>query len=325
MAKQPLLSIIITSYTVNRLKDIFELLDSLKNQTYSNIEIIFVAERSMELYERVKDYAERNGVSNIKMVFYPTELGISEARNTGVRHARGDIIAFIDDDAVPSTTWAEEIVKTFVKHNDVIGVSGPVLPLFEDPSLKWFPEEFYWMIGCTAWKGLKEKADLEYAWGVNMAFRREAFNFSFFKDRYTKGAHEEGKIGPVGDDREFSFTVKMKTGKRILYNPDVKVLHKVSGYKLTSKFIRRYAFWQGYSDAMFKHILKASSERLRSEYYVLRRIILHLLPSIASELLSDRKITLKKLRVIIETLLYFTLGYFSYLITELTIATKKLV
>ena len=325
MTNKSLLSIIITSYTVNRLKDIFELLDSIKNQTYSNIEIIFVAERSRELYERVKDYAEKNGVSNIKMVFYPTELGISEARNTGVRHARGDIIAFIDDDAVPSTTWAEEIAKTFVEHSDVIGVSGPVLPLFEDPSLKWFPEEFYWMIGCTAWKGLKEKADLEYAWGVNMAFRKEAFNFSFFKDRYTKGAHEEGKIGPVGDDREFSFTVKMKTGKRILYNPNVKVLHKVSGYKLTSKFIRRYAFWQGYSDAMFKHVLRATGERLRSEYEVVHRIIFNLLPLIISELFSDRQTAFKKLGVLVETLVYFSIGYISYLIPGLTHITKNLV
>jgi glycosyltransferase involved in cell wall biosynthesis len=312
VAKQPLLSIIITSYTANRLKDIFELLDSLKNQTYSNIEIIHIAERSRELYERVKDYAEKNGVSNIKMVFYPTELGISEARNTGVRHARGDIIAFIDDDAVPSTTWAEEIVKTFVEHTDIIGVSGPVLPLFEDPSLKWFPEEFYWMIGCTAWKGLKEKADLEYAWGVNMAFRKEAFNFSFFKDRYTKGVHEEGKIGPVGDDWEFSFTVKMKTGKRILYNPNVKVLHKVSGYKLTSKFIRRYAFWQGYSNAMFKDKLKATRERLKTEYDLLHKIIFRLIPSIAREFMANRNVALKKLKITVEALLYFSFGYISY-------------
>ena len=58
---------IITSYTTERLKDIFELLDSIKSQTLltqqtqrtqSTIEVIFVAERSRELYERVKAYAE---------------------------------------------------------------------------------------------------------------------------------------------------------------------------------------------------------------------------------------------------------------------------
>ena len=65
--QNPLLSIVITSYTTERLKDIFELLDSIKSQTLltqqtqrtqSTIEVIFVAERSRELYERVKAYAE---------------------------------------------------------------------------------------------------------------------------------------------------------------------------------------------------------------------------------------------------------------------------
>jgi len=68
--KKPLLSIIITSYTMERLKDICDLLDSIKSQTILNptqqtqgtqqtIEAIFVAGRSRELYERVKEYGER--------------------------------------------------------------------------------------------------------------------------------------------------------------------------------------------------------------------------------------------------------------------------
>ena len=65
----PLLSIVITSYTMERFKDICDLFDSIKSQTILNptqqtqetqptLEVIFVAERSRELYERVKAYAE---------------------------------------------------------------------------------------------------------------------------------------------------------------------------------------------------------------------------------------------------------------------------
>ncbi|PIU23188.1 MAG: hypothetical protein CO103_06750 [Chloroflexi bacterium CG_4_9_14_3_um_filter_45_9] len=68
--KKSFLSIIITSYTMERLKDICDLLDSIKSQTILNptqqtqgtqqtIEAIFVAGRSRELYERVKEYGER--------------------------------------------------------------------------------------------------------------------------------------------------------------------------------------------------------------------------------------------------------------------------
>jgi len=54
VAKQPLLSIVITSYTLDRLKDITELLDGIKAQTYDNTETILVIDRSVELFEQIK-------------------------------------------------------------------------------------------------------------------------------------------------------------------------------------------------------------------------------------------------------------------------------
>ncbi|MDD3678609.1 MAG: hypothetical protein PHD14_05220, partial [Dehalococcoidales bacterium] len=50
------LSLVITSYTTERLNDIYELLDSIKEQTYRNMETIFVVERSQELRDKLNDY-----------------------------------------------------------------------------------------------------------------------------------------------------------------------------------------------------------------------------------------------------------------------------
>ena len=112
MAEQPLLSIVITSYTTERLNDIYELMDSIKTQTYANIETIFVAERSPELYDRVKAYLREKAVANTKMAFNEGEPGLSAARNLGIREAKGDIIAFVDDDVVLFPDWAEEMMNT---------------------------------------------------------------------------------------------------------------------------------------------------------------------------------------------------------------------
>jgi glycosyltransferase involved in cell wall biosynthesis len=330
LPKEPLLSIVITSYTVKRLEDICELLNRLNKQTYSNIEIIIVIEKSKVLYEELKAYISRynNDLSQkTRLIFSQDELGISEARNLGVKNSHGDVIAFIDDDALPSYTWSAEIVKTFIMNNNanIIGVAGPVLPFFKDKTLTWFPKEFYWIIGCTGWKNLKQWQDVETTWGPNMAFRKEAFDFVYFKSRYTRGAHEKGKMGPVGDDREFSLTVRRTTRMHIIYNPGMKVWHKVDAYKLNSKYIRRYSFWQGYSDAMFKHILKVSHERLKSEYNILLSIISNLLPSMMRELVENHQAAFKKLRVLVETLVYFSIGYISYLIPGLIHITKNLV
>ena len=89
--------------------------------------------------------------------------------------ANGDIITFTDDDALPFPEWLEEIVKTFTGGDSIIGVTGLALPLWQEESMNWFPEEFYWMIGCTAFSKLTEVEEVRNAWGANMSFTKEAF------------------------------------------------------------------------------------------------------------------------------------------------------
>ncbi len=178
MIEQPLISIVITSYTMERMKDILELLDGMRAQTYPNIEVIFVVERSQELRDRIGAWIVENGVTNIRVVFNTDEQGLSAARNRGIEESKGDIIAFIDDDAFPAPDWAEEMAKTY-QDDSVIGATGPAIPLWDDESMAWLPEEFYWIVGCTAWhtdsraNGITSTRNV---WGMNMSFRREAFD-----------------------------------------------------------------------------------------------------------------------------------------------------
>ena len=85
MKQSPLLSLVITSYTEERLKDVYELLDSIKAQTYSNMETVFVAERSRELFQKIKTYAEEKAIPNVKVIFNDDEPGASAARNLGIK------------------------------------------------------------------------------------------------------------------------------------------------------------------------------------------------------------------------------------------------
>ena len=84
MTDSPLLSIIITAYTTERLADIYELLKSIKSQTYANTETIFVVERSKQLLERISSYATENNIPNLKVLFNDGEPGLSAARNVGI-------------------------------------------------------------------------------------------------------------------------------------------------------------------------------------------------------------------------------------------------
>ena len=192
MDNQPLLSIVVTSYTMGRFKDICGLLDSIKVQTYPNIEIILVAERSQELVEKIGMYVTEKSILNLKVLFNEREQGLSPARNLGIKYASGDIVSFVDDDVVLFPNWAEEMVKTY-KDDSIIGVTGSALPLWEDKPLLWFPKEFYWIISCTAWCDWNEITSVRSVWGENMSFREEAFKYCLFSTSFCHVAKEKSK------------------------------------------------------------------------------------------------------------------------------------
>ncbi len=67
--------------------------------------------------------------------------GLSLARNCGIRVAKGEILAFTDDDVVVDAYWLLELVRGFSVTNDVACVTGLVLPLeLETPAQVWFEE-----------------------------------------------------------------------------------------------------------------------------------------------------------------------------------------
>ena len=312
MAKVPLLSIVITSYTTERLGDIFELLDSVKGQAYRNIETIFVAERSKTLYDQIEAYAKQKAISNLKVIFNDGELGLSAARNLGIKHAEGDIISFVDDDTLLSPDWAEEMVKTY-NDKSIIGVTGPALPLWEDESLSWLPEELYWIIGCTAWSSWNDTRAVRNAWGMNMSLRKEAFEkCGLFLNEF--GFHK----GPMAEDNEFSLRVRTQTGKRIIYCPTVRLWHRVHKYRLSQQFIKERAYWIGYSRHMLKKLYPQAEvtrgDLLSQEHQLLKRIFTRLFPNIAKTFLTNPVIAWRKLWLSVTVLTFVTLGYYSHLL-----------
>jgi glycosyltransferase involved in cell wall biosynthesis len=312
MNEKPLLSVIVTSYTLERLKDICELLTRLKSQTYPDIEIILVIERSMELVERVKAYIDDKAISSARVIFNRGEAGQSPARNLGITEARGDIAAFIDDDALPFNDWAEEIVRTY-NNDSVVSVTGPSFPLWENREMSWFPEEFSWIVGGTAWFEGKEMRATRNVWGMNMSFRKKALDACRFTLGH-KAADDGTKIGIEGEELDLSIRVQQETGKKIIFNPRVRVYHKVFKSRLTPKFIRRKAYWQGYTKAVIKKLYrldKGQPKLLQTEYRLLRQILFQLLPSIGTGFFRHPVASWKRLNLTVSVLFHLTLGYFS--------------
>jgi glucosyl-dolichyl phosphate glucuronosyltransferase len=308
MTEKALMSVVITAYTTERLKDIYELLDSLKSQTYEHLEVIFVAERSKELLEKIKSYGAASRLSNLKILFNSGEPGLSAARNIGIKEAKGDVIAFVDDDVMPYPDWAEQMLKAYDSES-IVGVTGPALPLWEDQSMSWFPEEFYWIISCTAWTGWSGRREIRNAWGMNMSFRREAFEKSgcFLNDF---GFHK----GFMAEDNEFSFRVRNQTGKRIIYCPSTRVLHRVHKYRLSRSFIQERANWIGFSRRAVKKQGKSqkvdAADGFDQERQLVKRIFTRLFPAILAGFFTTPVSAWRRLKVTLIILFYVASSYY---------------
>lgn len=128
--------------TVGREKDIPVFLDSLNNQTYKNFELIVVDQNQDERVTRILNkYKDDFEIKHIK-----SEKGLSKARNVGLKHITGDIIAFPDDDCVYESHVLEN-VKYHLMSNKVDGVTGKHVDNFNEI----VPEKFVKLNQCNVW------------------------------------------------------------------------------------------------------------------------------------------------------------------------------
>ena len=106
-------SVIVCTYRSDAYENVLDVVASLLNQTYPEIEIIIVVDENEGLRKKIA--TTYNTQDNIQVIASEESIGASGARNLGIRRARGDIIAFSDDDAVTEKRWIEDMIITYQK------------------------------------------------------------------------------------------------------------------------------------------------------------------------------------------------------------------
>ena len=311
------LSIVVTSYDPQRRRDITDLLDSIHVQLCNDFELVYVTERSKLLYNFVKESIEKRGIRG-KVIHNEGSWGLSECRNIGVEHSKGEVIAFVDDDVILDSNWSCAILNAFKSLDGIIGATGPAYPYWLDNRVDWLPTELDWLIGCTRWFKSNVPVQVRNCWGMNMCFAREAFQKAGYFDvrstersRYLRSAsgqrqHEETEQGKMAEDVEYSLRVKRMTGKKLYYLPDMRVLSKVYSYRLSSRFIVSRSSYIGYSR---RNIAKVAGNR---QLTIENSLLVSLLRSLLLQNRNRPNLTgeLKKTKVSILVLFSIALGYF---------------
>lgn len=120
----PFISVVVPTF--NRSNYLCKTLDSLLMQDcpYHKYEIIIVDDGSTDDTEIVvKQYmANRDNVNYYKQ----GNRGPAAARNLGIKHAQGNVIAFTDDDCIPDKDWLARIAECFEENPNIVGIGGQV-------------------------------------------------------------------------------------------------------------------------------------------------------------------------------------------------------
>ena len=137
------ITVIICAYTIERWEDLLAAVTSLYKQTRPVDEIIIVIDHNPQLFELTQ-----RAFADITVVENRACRGLSGARNTGIALAHGTHLVFLDDDAEAAPDWLERLLSR-CEDPQVLGVGGTVIPRWLSSQPRWFPSEFYWVIGCT--------------------------------------------------------------------------------------------------------------------------------------------------------------------------------
>ena len=220
-----------------------ETIPALLKQSYQNFEIIILPDK------KTKEKLQR-----AKIIATWPQTGPADKRDLGAKKARGEILAFIDDDSYPSKNWLREAVKIFQEGKEIVAVCGPMITPPQD-NFRQKVAGYVWSLafgseGAGTYRyAIRPQRQVDDFPTANLLIKRKyffqagGFNTHFWS----------------GEDTKLCLYLTQKLKKRIIYDPKVLVYHhrrEVFGPHLEQ--ISRYALHRGH----FARILPQTSLRL---------------------------------------------------------------
>lgn len=244
----PLASIVIA--TKDRGTEILATIDSVLALDYDNFEVILVDNCSNRQNQQILVGLQQQHPDRLVYI-RENNLGLSNARNCGIRHSKGEFILFLDDDAIVPKHCLRVMIQTFTNYPDAYALGGKVIAKFTTPPPAWLDSRLGMYI--SNFDHGDQVIPLhynEYPRGVNMAFRRAVFDrVGYFLDCFGR----KGKSLMGYEEIELCYRLEQK-GLGILYVPYAEVYHCIRGDRLNYAWFQRRFYWQGRSEGLFELI-----------------------------------------------------------------------
>lgn len=252
-------------------------IDSLLAQDFvGNFEVVVIDNASSD---RTRSVAEqRSHDPRLKYVFEPV-IGLSVARNTGAKVAKGEILAYLDDDAEASSRWLQVLYSAYCDNPKLAIAGGKVTLLWpkETQPPSWLSTGLAGNLGA-------------YDLGNNVVYidnpgaTPRGLNYSIRRSFLEEIGGFDTNLGRVGtkllSHEELQMTeLALKRGWQVAYLPDALVAHNVAPERLKRSWFLDRGWWQGISDCYREQLtgkagigqLQRGSERfLRGLYKALQ-------------------------------------------------------
>lgn len=239
--KEPLVSIIVP---VKEISDYLrkETIPAILKQTYQNFEILILPDKKT-----------KEKLAKTRIIPTWSKTGPAAKRDIGAKKAKGEILAFLDDDSYPDKNWLKEAVQ-IIKQPEVGAVCGPTLTPANN-NLCQKASGYVW----STWLGSGGAGTYRCALSSRRAVDDyPTVNFLVKKKDFFAVAGFDSHFWP-GEDTKLCHDLVYKLKKKIIYDPAVLVYHhrrEVFGPHL--KQIARYAIHRGH----FARILPETSFRI---------------------------------------------------------------
>ena len=236
-----MLSVVICAY--RRRQRLLQAVRSCAEQTLSleEYEVVVVNNDSEDasLGEAIVDLRSSHFAAHpdhLRLVMCPI-LGLSHARNTGITEARGEVVCFIDDDAIASPNWLEQVRNAFHDHPMQGAAGGTIRLKIPDPRPAPLLQELegYWSAFIPPYTEYTEVQDWwQFPWGCNWFAKRQALiDIGGFPHQYGR----RGK-GFDGGEEIVAAILIQRLGFHIAVVPQACVTHDVEPERFTWRHVR---------------------------------------------------------------------------------------
>ncbi|MEL6763108.1 MAG: glycosyltransferase, partial [Cyanobacteria bacterium J06607_6] len=242
-------------------------IDSLLEQDFADYEVIVVDNASTDSTRAIVE--ARLPHPRLQYV-YEANLGLSVARNAGAAVAKGEILAYLDDDAEASGGWLTALAQIY-EQDTTVAIAGGKVTLIWPPNCtppNWIST------GMTGNLGAYDLGN-EIVYIEQPGLTPRGLNYSITADFLEKIGGFDVNLGRVGknllSNEELYMTEKaLNMGYRVAYLPDALVAHNVAPSRLAPTWFIRRSWWQGISECYRERVagrsgwkqLQSGGERL---------------------------------------------------------------